>query len=369
MNTHADKGCSLLGGNPYKHKLTELSAILERATVRGKDGKPAYADGEFFTTYPIRTTKEFIEWAQNHNHDNRKLREDGKAQLMETILNGEWEYNHSEILFDENGELFNGQTRTNAMEAVGKAGIGLEVDVRVCYGPLPKGVFRSYSTDVPLLAKDRVKYAGLDTKNNNIVSSVCTFLLRFNTSVGKADDRMRAPACRDAVQQMYEDPLREIGNTIHGTKTIKNPMIAAILLVGRACNRMEDAVSFVKETHIRCQSDTIKARRKMGNFSFSAGEEHCEALKSFIQDDKNNRSAGDTKADGPLATQLWFFVAGSAFLNFIEGRRAKVPKSILSHDQIVESCAAFSEKIRAMAKKNCVTLLPSRVTDPVRFSK
>jgi len=154
----------------------------------------------------------------SRNANNRPLKPSHVKHLAAVITRGEWVENGEAIMFDERGNLINGQHRCHAVIAA-----GVPITSLVIRG-LSDSAFQTLDQGSKRTAGDVLGVIG-EKNCNNLAASAKVFLsiARCYTIEGKGIHRMPSVSATLVVNTINDNPaIREMTNAVANKKHLKN---------------------------------------------------------------------------------------------------------------------------------------------------
>lgn len=183
-------------------------------------------------------TPEIAEKMLLTNIDNRDPK---REAIKKAILSGEWTLNGATIVFDENGNLTDGQNRLRACVAA-----NVPIDTLVVRG-IPRAAQITMDTGIKRSLTDYLKLKGL--KNYTTVGSMGMMIYRANT-YGLQSAFTMPTAGKDTLQTVYEYICKEYDTRIE-------PLISSVMAIRAAYGVEAGTLGALLDAFSRAGSDNL----------------------------------------------------------------------------------------------------------------
>lgn len=162
--------------------VSELKQLLKHYIVKGNDVHENFVNGDTIETYIIGVTPSLAETLLTRNGNNRPLTNGAVKKYAETMINGEWVYDGTALVFDKYGNLINGQHR---LSAVFKSGKTIVFKIEIGYR---SEIFTTMDIGRNRSGGDVLSIAGIE--NYALASTTANYVFNFSRGVTGTGARM-----------------------------------------------------------------------------------------------------------------------------------------------------------------------------------
>jgi hypothetical protein len=199
------------------HQPTMKSVLLARLAQFSE------RDASMFTETMLIAPGDANYILENHNVNNRALREYKVRELAQIILDKQWRVTSQGISFDRNGGLSDGQHRLAACALA-----GVPITVRVTWGEDPQS-FAVLDTGARRSASDILSINGQTNTSVLAAGAKLLFYLENGQPRPSPEELLRLVTSREGLQD-----AASIAQRVAGTlKTSSGACVAAVYLIGR----------------------------------------------------------------------------------------------------------------------------------------
>lgn len=202
-----------------------------------------------------------------NNPDNRRISVRNRSKIVDSLKHGEWVYTGQPIILGVNGMLGDGQTRLSAIRNVlaNSKDTNVSFRVKITYlrdCGIVNGLYKIMGQQKAVTNGDILRKEGFES---SAVSTITNVMISWAS--GKLGNAInyRSQLVVDFANDYREGLLRTSKQVYRQYVNITSSMCAAVLIIGRAFRREEDAYQFLE----RCAdlSYVLDPRAKANNSS------------------------------------------------------------------------------------------------------
>lgn len=334
-------------------KIATLKPVSKEFFELCKKNAEEILQGKLATFYlKVKYTKRMAELACQLNIGNREPDAVHDARIENAIVRGDWVYNGAKMQFYANGRMFDGGNRNTAINRVLPAGKNVLVDIEVRNEEYNPRALETLGSVAPVRDKEKFRRHGVPKEICGDIAKCWMYLAQYATTPGDTSVKCFDDRPKFDIVDMYKKPL--YGVLLKSPKKhLYNPAITAIIAMGRAFKKENEAVETILAIN-QYRATMEEATRKQ----FAINRMVAPLCNWFAEYEK--RFDGKlSKQSGTAATKNWAEVSLMTAFEYFSGRPLTVEKEGLR--DFGEGGDIYCKKMLEVASKNGVEMFPKSV--------